>query len=273
MPEGQIKIRARIAPDGQVLRTEVLESGFHDDGMEKCLQRLVDEQRWPENESGHVQYVDVIYWVSLGAQGDRSSETFRTQLRKQQLMAGMRAKQCIQGRVSEGSYRVEGLNLVDREGRTLVNRVNRGPLPSSINSCVAQAFSEIRLPRDGSAFVRPVSPQVTFQVDADGVVRVEGEEWLELVLAEERAAREAQRAELTGHGGPSPSRVNGPDGAAQLVDEGPGGDGEPDPVEEAAADADGEAQPDAPAPPPDPAALDPGRGGIKLQLGGQRRDG
>ena len=33
VPEGQIKLRARIAPNGKVLRTEVLESGFRDAAM------------------------------------------------------------------------------------------------------------------------------------------------------------------------------------------------------------------------------------------------
>ena len=49
VPEGQIKIRLRIAPDGKVLRTEVLETGFADPKMGPCIEKAITAQRWPQN--------------------------------------------------------------------------------------------------------------------------------------------------------------------------------------------------------------------------------
>lgn len=216
VPEGQLKARVRIAPSGEVLRAEVLESGFDDEPMEDCVAQALQEQRWPPNKSGNAHYIDVVYWVSLGMQRGNDSPQLATHLRREQIGAGRRAKACLQGRVDAGTYEVRGLNLIDREGSTLVNRVDTGELPGPIRACIATALREIRLPRDPEAFVRPVSPQVGFEVANDGSIRVEGERWLELVEIEERAQRAAERAALLAQQEQDGSVDPGP---LELVDE------------------------------------------------------
>ena len=44
--------------------------------------------------------------------------------------------------------------------------------------------------------MRPASPTVTYTVGGDGAISVSDERWYELVVMEERAAREEKRAEL-----------------------------------------------------------------------------
>ncbi len=198
VPEGQLKMRVRIAPSGQVVRTEVLESGFVDEQMEPCLREVFEQQRWPPNKSGNTHFIDVVYWVSLGMQQRLDTEEMVTHLRREQVGAGRRAKACLQGRVDAGRYEITGLNLIDREGGTMVNRIDTQKLPEPIRACLATAFREIRLPREPEAFVRPIAPTVTFEVGRDGTVVVDGERWLELVELEERAQRAAERAALTG---------------------------------------------------------------------------
>jgi hypothetical protein len=278
VPEGQMKIRVRIAPSGEVLRTEVLETGFLDEHMEPCLRDVLQAQRFPPNKSGNSHYVDVVYWVSLGMQKGAGSEAMATHLRREQVSAGRRAKACLQGRVDAGHYEIGGLNLVDREGATLVNRIDSEELPESIRACLATAFREIRLPRDPDAFVRPVAPVVAFDIGRDGTVAVEGERWLELVELEEQARRAAERKALA-------------EQEPELVDELP----PRRPVEPGAGLAAGgvdptEAEPPKGEPPRDPSGeppkdpppqgeppktgapgKDPGKGGLRLDLGGRGR--
>jgi len=197
VPEGQIKIRARISPDGSVLQTDVLESGFSDEAIEPCLMAAVQKQHWPENQSGHVHHLDVVYWVSLGAQQGMTPK-IKVHLRKAQTAAGIRARQCLEGRVDAGVYEVTGLNLVDREGKTIVNRVDPVNLPERTAACIASALKEIGLPQDPGAFIRPIVPVVEFNVQRDGSVKVRDEEWLALIRREEEALRAAKRAELLG---------------------------------------------------------------------------
>lgn len=283
VPEGQIKIRVRIAPSGEAMRTEVLESGFVDEHMEPCLREALEHQRWPTNKSGNAHFVDVIYWVSLGMQKGVGTEEAAMHLRREQVTAGRRAKACLQGRVDTGHYEIRGLNLVDREGATMVNRIDTAELPETIRSCLATAFREIRLPRDPDAFVRPVAPVVAFDIAGDGTVAVDGERWLEMLELEERARLAAERAALTGEGEDDelvdelPARRPGKAGgiktgaglAAGGVDA--GSDATPDdpPSDEPPADpppADPPKQPDDAAP-----RQDPGKGGLRLDLGGRRR--
>ena len=129
VPEGQVKIRVRVAPSGEALRTEVLESGFVDEQMEPCLREALEHQRWPSNKTGNSHYIDVIYWVSLGMQKGAGSEAMVTHLRREQISAGRRAKTCLQGRVDAGRYEIHGLNLVDREGATMA-KARAWALPS-----------------------------------------------------------------------------------------------------------------------------------------------
>jgi hypothetical protein len=95
-----------------------------------------------------------------------------------------------------GTYRVSGLNLFDREGRTVVNRIERGSLPSDVSSCIAGVFKTIRIHAEPDAFVRPAAPDVEFTVADDGTVGFTDQRWLELVELEERAARDKRKAEL-----------------------------------------------------------------------------
>jgi len=283
VPEGQIKVRVRIAPSGEAMRTEVLESGFLDEHMEPCLRETLEQQRWPTNKSGNAHFVDVIYWVSLGMQKGVGTEEAATHLRREQVTAGRRAKACLQGRVDTGHYEIRGLNLVDREGATLVNRIDTAELPEAIRTCLATAFREIRLPRDVDAFVRPVAPSVVFDVGADGTVAVDGEHWLELVELEERARLAAERAALEGKGQNDdelvdelPARRPDPAGgirtgaglAAGGVDAGAGTPPAEAPTDETPIDP-------PPADPPkeqgDAPREDPGKGGLRLDLGGRRR--
>lgn len=277
VPEGQMKVRTRIAPSGEVVRTEVLESGFVDEQMEPCLRDVLEDQRWPPNKTGNTHYIDVIYWVSLGMQREAGTEQAALHLRREQIGAGRRAKACLQGRVDAGRYEITGLNLVDREGGTMVNRIDTVGLPQPIRACLATAFREIRLPRDPDAFVRPVSPRVVFDIDREGVVSVEGERWLELVEVEERARRAAERAalmaedpdaidELPPHR-PAAAVTTGAAGLARGQGEEPATPSTPNP------DPSVGSPPEAPSPEaPPPEAQDPGEGGLRLELGGRRDD-
>lgn len=255
VPEGQIKMRARISPDGQVLRTDVLESGFRDEAIEPCLLQAVRKQRWPENKSGHVHHVDVVYWVSLGAQRGMTPKV-KVHLRKAQTAAGIRARQCLEGRVDAGTYEVRGLNLVDREGKTIVNRVDPVNLPERTAACIATALKEIGLPQDPDAFIRPIMPVVRFEVQRDGSVKVRDEEWLALIHEEEKALRAAKRAELLGADKDAPSGRGKGDlqkgdkrrGKGETGDENEG------------------SLPDGPPPKRARPRGDPGKGGTKLDL-------
>lgn len=246
VPEGQIRIRTRINPAGEVLRTEVLETGFKDEAMYPCLDKAIRAVKWTQNKTGMVQFIDVIYWVSLGYSAEDHTEAAKLELRKQQAIAAKRARQCLEGRVPAGRYAVTGLSLIDREGRTLASRVDPGVLPERVAQCVTVVFREIRMPRVQEAFVRPISPSADFVVATDGTVSFADEKWLALLELEE----EALKAERRGEG----------DDARTEVDE-----GEPPLVLGAEPDA---AQP-GPAPAPAGGA-DPAAGGQKLKLGGLR---
>ncbi len=270
VPEGQLKMRVRLSPSGEVLRAEVLETGFADDEMEPCIQQVVEEQVWPPNRSGNAHYIDAVYWVSLGMQGGLDP----TVLRREQVAAGRRAKACLRGRVDAGRYEISGLNLVSREGATMANRVEAVALPDEIRACIATALRDIRLPRNPDAFVRPVSPMIAFNVGSDGVVRVDGERWLELVELEEKAQRAAERDALaTGDQEVEDEFVDtlpprrpqtATDSSAALPRA---------PLELAPTDAPptdpGTTEPE-PSPKTRPAG-DPGKGGLQLDLGGRKR--
>ena len=249
VPEGQAKFRVRINPAGQVVRTEVLESGFKDEAMEACLREVLAAARWPQNRTGNTHFVDVIYWASLGFGEEDSSPAAVEELRRQQALAAERAKPCLAGRTRPGRYPIQGLSLLDRDGRTLVNRLDSNDLPQEVARCVMVAFREIRMPRAPEAFVRAFTPEAEFSVAADGAVSFADERWLTLVLAEEEALREARRAELAGEAVA---------GAAPAPEPEPASEPEPEPAP-------------APAQPTGAGkARDPGKGGLKLELGGRR---
>jgi hypothetical protein len=263
VPEGQVKIRARIAPAGEVVRVEVLESGFADDNVPQCVTQVIGEKHWPSVNSGNTHFVDIVYWVSLGFQPGVGTEVFEDHVRRQQTMAGIRAKNCLQGRVDAGLYRVEGLNLVDREGVTLTNRIEPVALPEPVRQCIVQALREVRLPREPDAFVRPISPVLQFEVLRDGTVTVVDEEWLRLVQIEDRARRAKERVELLGDA-PDPDVQRERD----LVDF-----GEPDydePFDRPTTPIVDDPPPERPLPDEDLSNVrDPGQGGLRLDLGGR----
>ena len=262
VPEGQIRIRTRINPVGEVLRTEVVETGFKDESMYPCLDKAIKAVKWTQNRSGVVQYIDVIYWVSLGYQAEDHSEASLLELRKQQATAAEKARGCLEGRVSAGRYKVKGLSLMDREGRTLANRVEPGVLPDNVGECVAIVFRDIRMPRVKEAFVRPINPSAEFVVATDGTVSFVDERWLALLKMEAEAMREARLSELA-------------DDPNTEIDEGaaPMGDGSP----AAPTSPTGEDQPAvsssrAPKASDEPTRADPGASGQKLKLRGMRRE-
>ncbi len=264
VPEGQGKFRARIAGDGSVLRVEVLDSGFVDTEMEACVMHVIESRTFPQLRGQSQSHIDVVYWVSLGFHEAAKSPQFAEHMRKQQALAGVRAKRCLEGRVSAGDYEVEGLSLFASNGSTLINRITHGNLPSEVSRCVAQAFKAIVIAGEKEAFVRPASPRVRFTVREDGVVEVGDERWLQLVEMEERAKREQTRYELSGSEDAAalvPEPVGGPhdvtiSGLEPVVEE------DPDPPAGPAA---------APAPVrPEGPVQDPSAGGIKLDLGPRR---
>ncbi|MBK8264186.1 MAG: hypothetical protein IPK80_22960 [Nannocystis sp.] len=274
VPEGQAKFRVRINQAGTVVRTEVLESGFADPAMETCLREVLAAGRWPENRTGNTHFVDVVYWVSLGFGEEDASPAAKEALRRQTALAALRAKSCLAGRTQAGRYAVEGLSLLDRDGRTLVNRLEPSELPEKVAECVMVALREIRLGRAPEAFVRPITPSVTFVVDGAGEVSFEDERWLALVLAEEEGLREQRRAEMAGE-------VDlGPDEAIARAAREADAAAEAEAVaaakaqDEAAARDDAAAKPSESATKPGESATkpgDPGKGGLKLNLGGRAR--
>ncbi len=196
VPEGQAKIRARVGADGGVLATDVLESGFKDEKMEACVIEAIRNQRFLPSRDNFAYHIDIFYWVSLGFFRSAQTTAFDEILRRQQTTAGIAAKACLTGRAASGEYRVSGLNLFDRDGNTVINRVERGKLSAEVGSCIATAFRAIRIGAEPEAFVRPATPVVTFTVGTDGSIGVSDERWLALVELEDQAARAARKAEL-----------------------------------------------------------------------------
>lgn len=256
VPEGQVKIRTRLSPDGEVLRTEVLDTGFKDPEIEPCIMEAIQGRKWIKNRSGVVQYLDVIYWVSLGDGSEDKSPQAKAELRRQQAIAAIRGKGCLERRVGAGTYPVEGLNLVDRDGNTLVSRVEPNSLPQKVQECLSVVLRDIQMPRAPGSFVRPISPQVEYTVATDGTVSFADERWINLILMEEKAAREDRLAEVDRGLGIAEPRASEEPAAT------------PSETVEASASAGEETTP--PSEPQAP-AQDPGQGGMKLKLGGHRR--
>ncbi len=253
VPEGQMKLRTYLAPDGEVLRTTVLESGFKDAEIEPCIQQAIRKQSWIKNRTGLVQYLDVVYWVSLGDAAEDRSPASQKELRKQQAMAALRGKGCLEGRAEPGTYVIEGLNLLDREGNTLVSRIDPNPLPERVRECLAVAMKQIRMPRSPESFVRPISPSVKYTMAGDGSVTFDDESWISAVMLEEQALRDERRVEVE-------EWTRGATPASSA-------DQEPEPEPQPAPREDTRVRETA-AP-----AKDPGQGGLKLKLGGNRGPG
>lgn len=254
VPEGQMKLRTYLAPDGEVLRTTVLESGFKDAEIQPCIEQAIRKQSWIKNRTGLVQYLDVVYWVSLGDGAEDRSPAAAKELRKQQALAALRGKGCLEGRAQPGTYEIDGLNLLDREGNTLVSRVDPNPLPERVRECLAVAMKQIRMPRAPESFVRPIAPHVTYMMADDGTVTFDDEPWISTLLLEEQALREERRAEVEEWTrGATPAPMSDPEPAPPP---------EPTPPPEDTRPREGAAPP-----------KDPAQGGLKLKLGGNRGAG
>ncbi len=267
VPEGQAKFRVRVSIDGSVLSTELLESGFQDKHMETCLAEALSKQRFVESRDSFAYFIDVYYWVSLGFFAEAHTESFAELMRRQSAEAGLRAKACLTGRVPAGEYVVTGLNLFDRDGRTVVNRIDRGELPAEVSSCIATAFKQIHIHAEPDAFIRPAAPKATFTVTGEGVVSMADERWLEMIELEERAQREMRRAELLGQTGEAGEGVDAevPDGWTDLDDpvDDPVDDPGPEQSIPVPTHADVASEPEEPKPQP---VGDPTKPGTKLDL-------
>ena len=294
IPEGQFKVRVRLTPEGNVLRADVLESGFVDHDIEPCLLDVIHAAEWPTNSSAVPHYVDVVYWVSLGAQGGATLDEVALRLRKEQVAAGLKAKRCLEGKLPPGSHRVESLSLIDREGNTLVNRVEPFGVDEDAATCVAAALKRIRLAREPESFVRPVAPVLELEVAKDGTLELVDEDWYALVLSEERARRAALRAQLQAEesvaGAKTASDAEPRDAAAAEAPAlGAWGNRAMDPPSDAVASPtpvgregpldpevtpEGDLAPESNASPPaaSPAPRDPAEAGLKLDLRGHRDD-
>ncbi|MFO7567735.1 MAG: hypothetical protein R6X02_34150 [Enhygromyxa sp.] len=285
VPEGQAKFRVRVSIDGTVLSTEVLESGFADKHMEECLSEALGKQRFVESRDSFAYFIDVYYWVSLGFFAEAQTEQFAELLRRQQAEAGLRAKACLTGRVPPGEYVVTGLNLFDRDGRTVVNRIDRGELPPEVSSCIATALKQIRIHPEPDSFIRPVAPEVAFTVASDGAVSMADERWLEMVVLEEQAQREMRRAELLEEVGEG--AADGGEVADDWVDMGGEvrgevrgevgdevGHADPGPMPMPGPDLEPEPEPEAPAPSAEPEPnerpANPAAPGTKIELSPRR---
>ena len=198
VPEGQSKIRARIAQSGEVVSTEVLDSGFKDPQMLACVESVIAEKRFPTSKSGFNKHIDIVYWVSLGFFAEARSEAFRDYMRREQTKAAIRARSCLEGRIAPGHYEVEGLNLFDRNGNTIANRVEPGGLDEGAVKCLSTTFKSIRIHEEKEAFIRPASPRTVLDVADDGTISVLDEQWLRLLELEEAAQRDERRRELLG---------------------------------------------------------------------------
>lgn len=270
VPEGQIRIRVRINSAGQVLRTEVLETGFQDETMYPCIDEAIKKVKWTQNRSGSVQYMDIFYWVSLGYQAEDHSEQAQAELRRQTAQAAVKAKQCLVGRVGEGRYDVDLVALVDRDGRTLANRVDPGVLPDKVGECVAIVLREMKFQRLKEAFVRPILPHVQFVVANDGAVTFADEQWLALLQREEEVLKEQRQAELAAvmDDPDTPIDESAIPSGTSMPTYGPGPT-TPPPVASGPGTS-----PAAPSTPTASASgVDPAKAGLKLKLGGLRGSG
>jgi hypothetical protein len=198
VPEGQAKIRARISQNGQVVSTEIINTGFKDEWMVGCLEEAIVAKRFPTTRSGFNKHIDIVYWVGLGFFAEARTEKFRVHMRREQTRAAVAARTCLEGRIEPGHYEVMGLNLFDRHGNTIANRLEPGGMNPAGVQCLSQTFKRIRIHEEIEAFVRPASPTAVIDVAEDGTISIADEKWLRLLELEEAAQREEKRRELLG---------------------------------------------------------------------------
>jgi hypothetical protein len=284
VPDGQIRLRTRIGADGTVVRVDIDSSTFRDEAMVECITARIEGVKFPASRDGITQWIDVIYWVSLGRFRTTESDEFRAHLRRETAMAAVRGKKCLMGRARPGEYDVIGLSLVDKNGETLANRIDRQGLSDGVGDCLATAFRSIRAPAALDSFVRPIRPQMHFSVTDAGEVTFADERWLELVLLEERTLREERKVEEQdnydaafeaggGAGSYGVGVLAGSDTPSTPIDDGREGPSRSSPSDgskgDGAGDAGGASGTGTTA--PSTPAQDPSEGGIRLDLGSRPR--
>ena len=285
VPQGQLRVRARLNGAGEVQQVELMEGTFEDSPMVRCIEDAVQEQAFPAVRSNTLRWIDVVHWVSLGYDQGREQPDLVRARRLQVARLSRSSLRCLEGRLRPGTYRAEGVNLVDRTGSTLVNRIEPGALPGPVARCVAQVFKALTTNAEPESYVRAILPVIEYEVDAEGRATFADAEWLRLLDLEAAAQR-------AGAASPPPAREAGdsarsgrlpaiqgvttapmPDKGLDPALEGPrlqgddqeSRDGEGDAAEETQPDdADGLDDPDAPVPP-----ADPSEAGLRLDLGGR----
>lgn len=257
IPEGQIKLRVRVSSNGTVVRLDVTDNGFEDPVVPKCFTTRVQEQTWPESEVAYPLALDVVYWVSMSPPG--SGEPWEAVARRQTAEVSVRGKACVQGHLPPGEHTFRGLALIGSDGMSLASRVDDTPqsTPQEVRDCLARAFREVRLETAPEDFVRPVPLDVRYTVTEAGEIHAENEAWLRALHLEEKALRaermrQAMEAEGTSPRPRAERHRMPPEDAAQ-----------PDPaVNEATSPSSEDAAVSQP-------GVDPGQGGIKLDLSGR----
>ena len=286
IPQGQLRIRARLNSAGKVLRAEFMEGTVDDSAMVQCVEAGIVAQEFPAVRSNTLRWIDVLYWVSLGYDRGRDSPARRAYQRRQVAEAARVATACLDDRTAPGVYHLRGVSLADREGTALINRIEPNDLPGPVSRCVAQVFRQVSAPPDPESFVRAVFSEVEFEVREDGAVTFADAEWLRLVELE-AAARDAERAATerppAGARAPDDPPIRGVGvGVAPRAPMDPEAQGPR--LEGPASNAETPERPRSTAPGPDtatgsgevtpsgasdPRATDPAESGLQLDLGGR----
>ena len=280
VPQGQLRVRARLNGAGEVQQVELMEGTFEDSPMVRCIEDAVQEQAFPAVRSNTLRWIDVVHWVSLGYDQGREQPDLVRARRLQVARLSRSSLRCLEGRLRPGTYRAEGVNLVDRTGSTLVNRIEPGALPGPVARCVAQVFKALTTNAEPESYVRAILPVVEYQVDGAGVATFADAEWLRLLDLEAAAQRAgaASAPPASGEGGgPANARspaIQGvmtapmPDKGLDPAVEGPRLQGDASKAPEAERDpgTDTETE-DMDAPALSPA--DPSEAGLRLRLGGR----
>lgn len=267
IPDGQMKLRIRPGDEGVVQQLDIVENGFDDPAVPECFAEIVRTRTWPETRTAYPPPLEVVYWVKIGP--TITLPQHQAVVRRQTAEVGVRGKGCLQGRVAPGAYTFFGLNLVGAGGQSMASRVDTDvgtPVPEPVRDCLALAFRDLQLEPEADTFIRPVDLKVNYVVTPEGGVQVEDEEWLRLIQLEEVAlraerARQADAARgLSRIGGAQPRSPEdtAPEEAATSSPENEG---------TAVESSDEAARPD-PGTSSRP-TLDPGLGGLKLDLSGR----
>jgi hypothetical protein len=195
VPSGQAKFRVHLTSDGRVARSDAVENGFSDQVMVSCLKKVIEAKFFPKSSTGMPWTVDLVYWVNLGFHSQLDAEEFKFELRRQVALASSKAVGCFrQAGAAQGTYTLNGLNLVSPNGVTMVNRI-RAPLPDDAIRCLEVAYRPIRVAPELDSFARPLFFDATFHVLDSESITFDDAEWLRLTELESAAQAGAERSE------------------------------------------------------------------------------